>query len=538
MDTLLLRGDNPEDIERAGDILRRGGLVAIPTETVYGLAANALDGGAVKRVYEAKGRPSDNPLIVHIAHLSQLAPLVQEVPESAGKLADAFWPGPLTMILPKSPRIPREVSGGLSTVAVRFPAHPVAQAVIRAAGMPLAAPSANLSGKPSPTSFAHVKEDLLGRVDALLDGGDCGVGVESTVITLAEGTPRVLRPGGITLSALRRVLGRVEVDPAVLHGLSEKEAPRSPGMKYKHYSPSAEVVLVDASPEKYAGYVNEKGDGYALCFDEDVVSVPSVSYGGRYCGEEQAHRLFWALHRLDELGAKKAYAHMPSKRGVGLAVYNRLIRAAGFQVVRPEKSLVVGLTGPSGAGKSTVGALLSQAGCRVLDCDALTRSPQVYDEDCIRAIQNAFGADTASNGVLDRALLGSRAFSSPEAKAKLEAIVFPRIVARVREFLDMAQREGERCVVLDAPTLFEAGLDVVCGRILTVTAPRELRLSRIRRRDRLTKQAALRRISAQHPEEYYLSRADHVVENGGEGSLEDALAPILLDWKEALKEGV
>ena len=261
METLLLSDHCPDDIQRAGDILRRGGLVAIPTETVYGLAANALDGEAVKKIYQAKGRPSDNPLIVHISRFSQLAPLVREVPESAQKLAAAFWPGPLTIILPKSDVIPQQTSGGLDTVAVRCPSHPTARAVIDAAGVPLAAPSANLSGKPSPTTFLHVREDLTGRVDALLDGGDCDVGVESTVLTLATPVPRLLRPGGVTLSQLRQVLGKVEVDPAVLHQMEAGQKAASPGMKYKHYSPAADVVIVDASPEDYVEYVNQKGDG-------------------------------------------------------------------------------------------------------------------------------------------------------------------------------------------------------------------------------------------------------------------------------------
>ena len=229
METLLLRGDHKDEVARAGEILRAGGLVAIPTETVYGLAANALDPAAVRKIYEAKGRPSDNPLIVHIEEVSQLGPLALEIPESAQKLAKAFWPGPLTMILKKSRLVPALVSGGLETVAVRLPAHPVARAVIRSAGVPLATPSANLSGRPSPTKFSHVREDLSGRVDALLDGGDCTVGVESTVITLAEGVPRVLRPGGVTVEQLRQVLGRVEVDSAVLHRLEEGKKAASPG---------------------------------------------------------------------------------------------------------------------------------------------------------------------------------------------------------------------------------------------------------------------------------------------------------------------
>lgn len=234
METLLLSDSCPGDIEKAGEILRQGGLVAIPTETVYGLAANALDGEAVKKIYQAKGRPSDNPLIVHISDVAQLSPLVKEVPEAACKLAAVFWPGPLTIILEKSSRIPDQTSGGLDTVAVRCPYHPTARAVIDAAGVPLAAPSANLSGKPSPTTFRHVQEDLTGRVDALLDGGDCTVGVESTVITLVTDVPRILRPGGVTLAQLEHVLGQVEVDPAVIHQMEQGQKASSPGMKYKH----------------------------------------------------------------------------------------------------------------------------------------------------------------------------------------------------------------------------------------------------------------------------------------------------------------
>lgn len=530
METLLLKGDNPQDIARAGAILRSGGLVAIPTETVYGLAANALDGEAVRRVYQAKGRPSDNPLIVHISEFSQLSPLVRWAPENVRKLAEAFWPGPLTVILPKSGLIPPETSGGLSTVAIRMPAHPAARAVIQAAGVPLAAPSANLSGRPSPTSFSHVREDLFGRVDALLDGGDCGVGVESTVLTLAEGTPRVLRPGGVTVEQLRAVLGDVEVDPAVLHRLEEGRTASSPGMKYRHYAPKANVILTDASPSVYEDYVNQRPDCCALCFDEDIpyLRVPFVSYGDRYDGAAQAHRLFSALHRLDQLGAGTVYARIPSRRGVGLAVYNRLVRAAGFQRIRPQGRLVVGLTGPSGAGKSSVAALLRERGWAVLDCDALTRSPAVYDADCIREIQSAFGEETAPGGVLNRRALAQKAFSLPEQKEKLESIVFPRIRKAVWE--ETEKLLGKKCkgVILDAPTLFESGLDRDCARILVVTAPREQRLERVCRRDALDPQQAALRFSAQPEDGFYTERADWVVENNrGEAELALAAAPIL-----------
>ena len=338
MQTQLLQADAPGAIQTAAAILQNGGLVGIPTETVYGLAANALDGAAVAKIFAAKGRPMDNPLIVHISHFEQIYDLVREVPEAAKKLAKQFWPGPLTIILPKSARIPDEVSAGLDTVAVRFPSHPVARAVIDAAGVPLAAPSGNLSGHPSPTTAAHVMNDMDGRIEAVLDGGPCSVGVESTVVTLAEQPPRLLRPGGITLEQLRGVLGQVEMDDAVLHPLADGKRAAPPGMKYKHYSPKANVIILDGSLEHYIDYVNtHAGDGVAaLCYDgeDKALQVPSICYGGEEDCGEQARELFDALRELDErLHAKTVYARCPEPEGVGLAVYNRLIRAAGFEVI-------------------------------------------------------------------------------------------------------------------------------------------------------------------------------------------------------------
>ncbi len=513
METQLLDGGKTADIARAGAILREGGLVAIPTETVYGLAANALDPQAVKKIYLAKGRPSDNPLIVHISKREAISPLVKEVPEAAKKLMEAFWPGPLTIILKKSELVPRETSGGLDTVAVRMPGNSIARAVIDAAGVPLAAPSANLSGKPSPTRFAHVCADLTGRVDALLDGGDCAVGVESTVVTLAEETPKVLRPGGVTVEQLSRVLPDIGVDSAVLKMLETGRKAASPGMKYKHYAPKARLTLLDASPEEFGEYVNRQKDAFALCFQEDEAFLqgPFVSLGGRYDQETQAHRLFSALCRLDELGAKEAWGHCPSKRGMGLAVYNRLIRAAAFRVEKPEGPCVVGLTGPTGAGKSTVGVLLREKGFPVIDCDALTRSPAVYDEGCIEGLRKAFGEEVAPDGILDRKALAARAFSTPQGKKRLEEITFPRILQAVRSALKEAQ--SSPLVFLDAPTLFEAGLDSACRRILVVTAGKETRLRRILERDPITEEQALARMNAQREESFYLNRADCVIEN-------------------------
>ena len=325
-------------VAEAAAILRRGGLLGIPTETVYGLGADALNEDAVRRIFEAKGRPQDNPLIIHVPSADWLERYCQNVPAAAYRLAEKFWPGPLTMVLPKSELVPMETSGGLSTVAVRLPAHPVANRLIRACGCPLAAPSGNLSGRPSPTTARHMLHDMDGRIDAILDGGPCGVGVESTVLALAEQKPRLLRPGGVTLEMLQRVVGAVTVDPAVLHKLADGAQAASPGMKYKHYAPKAKVILVKGTAERYREFVNSKkapGVG-ALCFDEDrhLLKVPSVPYGSGNDSAAQARELFDALRELDERqDIQLVYARCPEPEGVGMAVYNRLIRAAGFEVI-------------------------------------------------------------------------------------------------------------------------------------------------------------------------------------------------------------
>lgn len=329
-----------KDAERAGEILRDGGLVAIPTETVYGLAANALDGEAVSNIFKAKGRPMDNPLIVHVAKKEDVAPLVKEIPPLAFKLMDRFWPGPLTIIMPKSDLIPDEVSAGLDTVAIRMPSHPVARKIIEASSVPLAAPSANTSGKPSPTTAEHVYEDLVGKINAIVDGGACDVGVESTVITLCSEIPRLLRPGKVTPEELASVLGPIKVDDAVLHPLKDGAVVMSPGMKYKHYSPTANVIVVSGTLSDFRNYVNEKvlenkGNIAALVFDgeETGLNCKTLSFGRKDSDTDHANRLFGALRKSDELGMDTVYVRCPSAEGVGLAVMNRLLRAAEFQVI-------------------------------------------------------------------------------------------------------------------------------------------------------------------------------------------------------------
>ena len=323
-------------VQRAAELLREGELAAIPTETVYGLAANAMNPAAVRRIFEAKGRPQDNPLIVHIADPEALVQVAAQVPEQAKKLMQAFWPGPLTMILPRVPQVPDETTAGLDSVAVRMPSHPIAREIIRAAGVPLAAPSANLSGSPSPTTAEHCIQDLSGRVPLIVDGGPCTVGLESTVVSLTGTVPRLLRPGAVTLEQLQQVLGAVEVDPAVMHSLAEGQAAASPGMKYKHYAPKAKVYLVRGSLKHFCAYVNARpGLVYAMVFNGEGAELqkPFVEYGAEFDHAQQAKELFFLLRRMDELGAQEVYVRCPSTDGVGLAVYNRLIRAAAFTVL-------------------------------------------------------------------------------------------------------------------------------------------------------------------------------------------------------------
>lgn len=324
-------------INRAAEILRNSGIVAIPTETVYGLAASVYDREAIKSIYKAKGRPSDNPLIVHISGLKDIENVVSEFPENAKKLAAKFWPGPLTMILPKNEKIPPEVTGGLDSVAVRYPSHALAQKIISKAGVPLVAPSANISGRPSPTKFEHVVNDLNGKIGAIVDGGECAVGLESTVVSMLSDVPKILRPGKISAEDIKSVVGAVEIDKGVFEKPQESEKVLSPGMKYKHYSPDTPIKMVVGDTNRYVDFVNLHGgeDIGALCFDEDIpfLKVPYISYGSADNTSAQSKNLFEALRKADKLGVKTLYAHYKETDSLSLAVYNRLVRAAAFSVI-------------------------------------------------------------------------------------------------------------------------------------------------------------------------------------------------------------
>lgn len=336
MTTALLRAD---EVQTAAEIIKAGGIVGMPTETVYGLGGDAGNPDAVRAIFAAKGRPADNPLIVHIASLNDWQPLVQTIPPLAAALAKRFWPGPLTIILPRTDRVPKITAGGLDTVGVRFPAHPTAQALIRAAGVPIAAPSGNRSGSPSPTTAKHMLDDMDGRIPAIIEGGACLCGVESTVIALDDAeTVRVLRPGFVTPEQLSEIAPHVIVDDAVLAQLSPDAVVRSPGMKYKHYAPNAAVTLVQGDQAHFLRYMSENGQSgsCALVFDADLSAceaqgIRAVSYGDT--DEARAQAFFARLRELDDAGVSHIYVRAPRTDGVGLAVYNRLIRAAGYDVV-------------------------------------------------------------------------------------------------------------------------------------------------------------------------------------------------------------
>lgn len=505
-----------KELLEAAQILKGGGLVAIPTETVYGLAANAYNGEAVSRVFEAKGRPTDNPMIVHISSIEEIYPLVTDFPENARRLAEAFWPGPLTMILPKSDLVPNEVAPRLETVAVRMPSHPIARKIIELAGVPLAAPSANSSGSPSPTTAQHVLHDLDGKIDAVVDGGECDVGIESTVITLATNPPRLLRPGGITVDELESVLGHIDVDPAVLSELKDGVAPASPGMKYKHYSPKAQVYIVEGSLESFKFLIDsdrQEGD-MALCFngEEKDIPIPSLPFGDEGDLNAQAHLLFAELRRFDELGAKRVFVRAPSSEGVGLGVYNRLLRAAAFKVIAPP--VIYGLTGQTGAGKSTVGRLLSEKGYLIVDGDVAAREVVEKGSPVLSQLAEAFGSDILDeNGELIRSALAKKAFANEESRQKLNSITHPAVTKWSIDFIKKNLTKDHRGVVIDAAAIFDSDIQRYCTKMIVVTAPEEERLERILRRDGITEEAAMLRIKAQKDEQYYKERADIIVRN-------------------------
>ena len=342
MNTLVLSASVPETAQIAADIIKSGGLVAIPTETVYGLGANGLDPEAVAKIFAAKGRPQDNPLILHLAGPEQMEDFCHHIPQAAYTLAERFWPGPLTIVLPAKSCVPKCTTAGLSTVAVRCPDSEITRKIIALAGVPVAAPSANISGKPSTTTAAHVLHDHDGRIDAIVDGGPCRVGVESTIVDLTEDRPRLLRPGGITPEQLTEVLGDLIVDKAVTAQIDKDAVVKAPGMKYRHYAPDCSVVIVSGSREKAAAYIRShyKAGDRVLCFEEELPlyeGCAPLSYGWESNVETLSAGLFSALRELDDPSIHRVYARCPVGGGVAYAVQNRLKKAAAFHIIDAEE---------------------------------------------------------------------------------------------------------------------------------------------------------------------------------------------------------
>ena len=513
------------EIAEAADIIRSGGLVAIPTETVYGLGANALDPDAVRRIYEAKGRPSDNPLIIHVPGADWLSRYCVDVPESAYRLAERFWPGPLTMILKRNPIVPDRTTGGLDTVGVRCPDHPVTLALIAQADVPIAAPSANISGRPSCTTAQHVLEDVGGKIECILDGGPCAVGVESTIIDLTVQPPRLLRPGGLPLESLREVLGTVEVDAAVTRQMGEGEHPRAPGMKYRHYAPAAPVTVVTGPAAKSARYIRQHltADCGVICYDEfeplfsDVTVRPFGSFQNKL---EQAQKVFDALRSFDETDVKQIYAQCPDPSGLGLAVGNRLKKAAGFHVVdvtdmefeKPDRFWLFGITGPTGAGKTTALNELGQLSVHIIDCDQVYHELLLGNNDLRRELRDRFGDVFGPDG-LDRKKLGELVFRDESAMGDLNRITHRYVEAEVDRQIAEARDAGMTGAAIDAILLLEGDLGRRCDVTVGIIAPVGERVRRLVAREGISADYARTRIAAQKPDSFFRENCTYILEN-------------------------
>jgi L-threonylcarbamoyladenylate synthase len=512
MKTEILAANAENTVARGAEIIRQGGLLGIPTETVYGLGANGLDPAAVKQIFQAKGRPQDNPLILHVAEKNQVMDFCHHVPEVAWRLMDRFWPGPLTLVLPVKDVVPKETTAGLSTVAVRCPDSALTRAIIRTAGVPIAAPSANISGKPSPTTAQHVLHDMDGKIAGIVDGGPCTVGVESTIVDLTGEKPRLLRPGGVTPEMLKEFLPDLEIDQAVTQTIDPDTVVRAPGMKYTHYTPQGEVIIVTGTSQGAAKYIaqhRQTGD-WVLCFQEETALYPgdcTLAYGRESEPETLAHGLFAALRDLDRPEIKTIYARCPMDQGAGFAVANRLKKAAGFHVVRGDDMTILGITGPTGSGKTTALQCIRDRGGCVLDLDAIYHGLLETDEKLLRDLDARFPG-VIRDGKLDRKALGNIVFADKAALRDLNQITGKYILAETERRLLEAEDQGITLAAIDAINLLEGDLKNRCKFTIAVTAPVEIRVRRLMARDSISEEYARLRISAQQPNEYFAERCD------------------------------
>ncbi len=519
MQTTYLKIDreNIDDtaVKTAAEILCRGGLVCFPTETVYGLGANGLDENAVASIFRAKGRPQDNPLILHLASVDALTDVAVDIPNSAYDLFEKYAPGPLTLVLKRAQRVPKAVSAGLDTVAVRIPSHPIAHALIKAAGVPVAAPSANLSGKPSPTAFEHVKDELFGRADVIIDGGECDVGVESTVLSLAGDKPILLRPGGITIEQIEAVIGKIDISSAVYQKFDGTAA--APGMKYRHYAPKAHLTVVTGNDMGVIRHINQKPKEKAgvLCFDGEEKYFDGfdtvIAYGAKDDKNALAHNLFDALRKFDNCDVEHIYARICDDEGVGLAVCNRLNKAAGFDIEKAQKVTLIGVTGRSGSGKTTALKYMQSVGVNIVDGDKVSR--QLYEKGTAlyHELVRLFGEKILQEGgEIDRGALAKIVFSD-QNKLKLlnktaHRYILPEIVRQVIQ-------APQNVSAVEGAALIESGFWSMCDTRLVLTTSKSK--ERIIERDGLSEEAAEMRLAAQKEEAYYVRTATHVIANNG-----------------------
>ena len=509
------------DIAQAGRLLAGGEVVGIPTETVYGLAANALDEAAVAKIFAAKGRPQDNPLIIHISALDQLEGLAEEISPAVWQMAEHFWPGPLTMVVKKKDIVPDRTSAGLDTVGIRMPSHPVARAIIDAAGVPLAAPSANTSGKPSPTTARDVLDDMNGKIPAIVDGGACTVGVESTVVDMTGEFPQILRPGAITEEMIREAMGAVSTDRATLEGLSDDAKVRSPGMKYRHYAPKAPVILLEGAPEDtYLALLEQMQQPWTgvICFEEYLPAIKEsksrlvYSLGYSWDHAEHARRLFALLRKFDRTQAKRIVVQCPRTMGANAGTVNRLRKAAGFQCIDCKKGRrIIGVTGRSGCGKSLLSARLEQLGAQVLDADKIY-AELLQTENPMTGMLNHRFPGVWKDGVLDRKKLADIVFSDEQARLDLNFITHSQVKAEMHY---RTVHSDSKLIVLDVPLLFESGIDRLCDLTLAVLADREGSLLRIMKRDGIDRPRAEARLNSQPDDAFYRARADLLLHNRG-----------------------
>ncbi len=515
MNTQYLSAQNANTAKTAAEIIRNGGLVALPTETVYGLGANGLDENAVAKIFIAKGRPQDNPLILHISDSAEMEKICHSIPESAYLLAEKFWPGPLTMVLPARDCVPLSTRAGLPSVAVRCPDCDITRQIIRLSGVPIAAPSANISGKPSTTTAEHVRHDHDGRIDCIVDGGPCRVGVESTIIDLTEDRPRLLRPGGITPEQLLEVLGDLVVDKAVTASVSNDTVVKAPGMKYRHYAPQCPIVIVAGSRKKACAYIHRHfvpGDR-VLCFKEELPMYrhcDPLAYGEEADAATLSAGLFDALRQLDDPTITKVYARCPEGGGVAYAVQNRLKKAAAFQVIDADAQTVIGITGGSGSGKTTLLRAVEAAGGMVLDCDAIYHELLQTDAALRNAIESRFPG-VVTDGRLDRKKLGSIVFADENALSDLNRITHSAVKAEVLRRLE----SQPKLAAIDAIGLHDGGLDTICDITVAVISPEKDRIARLMAREGISEEYAKNRIAAQHSDAWFRKKCDHVLENTG-----------------------